>query len=104
MPVYEYQHKKKSCKLGEFFEIVQSIKDDRLAKCPECGGKIERLISGAYISTPTGISQYRNMGFTRLEKRDEGIYENVTADSGENRIMERGKPETIPDFSKTISD
>jgi len=104
MPVYEYQHKKKPCKLGEVFEIEQSIKDDRLNTCPECEGEIVRLISGAYINSPTGVSQYKNMGFTRLEKRDEGVYENVTAGHGENRIMERGKPETVPDISKTISD
>jgi len=39
-----------------------------------------------------------------LVRRDDGVYENVTARKGDSRYMERGKPETIPDLSKTISD
>ena len=43
-------------------------------------------------------------GFTKLVKRDDGVYENVTARNGDSRYMERGKPETVPDLSKTITD
>jgi len=37
-------------------------------------------------------------------KRDDGVYENVTARNGDSRYMVKGKPETVPDLSKTISD
>lgn len=104
MPVYEYEHEGKACKLGKTFEVVQSIKDDRLGKCPKCGGTVQRLISGVYISTPVGVSGYKNMGFTRLEKRDDGVYENVTRGHGESKYMERGKAETLPNLKGKITD
>ena len=42
MPTYEY--KCQDC--GYTFERFQSIKDKPIAKCPKCGGKVQRLISG----------------------------------------------------------
>lgn len=104
MPIYEYEHQGDGCKLGKEFEIYQSIKDDAFAKCPECGKPVVRLISGAYISTPTTNSEYKSMGFTKLEKRDKGVYENVTRGKGESRYMEAGKPETVPNLKGKISD
>jgi putative FmdB family regulatory protein len=42
MPTYEYK-----CQIcGYSFEKFQSIKDKPLEKCPECHGKIQRLIGG----------------------------------------------------------
>ncbi len=41
MPTYEY----KCGKCGEF-EKEQKMSDPPLSKCPHCGGKVERLISG----------------------------------------------------------
>lgn len=104
MPVYEYEHQGKPCKRGRVFEVTQSIREERLTVCPECGGAVSRLISGAYVSTPTTASEYKSMGFTRLEKRDTGVYENVTRSDGEARYMEAGKPETIPHVKKRIRD
>jgi len=46
MPTYEY--KCKSC--GCIFEKFQGMRDKPVAKCPTCGGKVQRLIgSGAGI-------------------------------------------------------
>lgn len=104
MPVYEYAHTGKPCKRGEVFEVEHSIKDDALSKCPECGGPLKRLISGAYVSTPTGDSDLKSMGFTKLVKRDTGVYENVTRTGSEARYMESGKPETMPHLHKKIED
>ena len=42
MPTYEYECK--SC--SHSFEAFQSIKDDPLEKCPQCGKKLRRLING----------------------------------------------------------
>jgi putative FmdB family regulatory protein len=42
MPTYEYQ-----ChKCGKHFDYVQKISEPPKKKCEECGGKLERLISG----------------------------------------------------------
>ena len=45
MPVYEYQCQ--SC--GKHFEIKQSFADDPLTICPNCAGKIQRVIQAAGI-------------------------------------------------------
>jgi hypothetical protein len=62
-----------------------------------------QLISRSNISTPKTNAELKDLGFTKLVKRDDGVYENVTQRDGDSRYMERGKKETIPDLSKTIS-
>jgi putative FmdB family regulatory protein len=104
MPVYEYEHADKPCALGKTFEFTQSLADRPLKRCPQCRGNVHRILSLTNISTPKGNSALRDMGFTKLVKRDDGVYENVTRRDGDSRYMVRGKPETIPDISKTIGD
>lgn len=105
MPIYLYEHLKKGCKLGKEFEIEQPIKDKALAKCPGCGKKVRRLICPPMsIKSPTSNSDLKNMGFTKLVKRDKGVYENVTATDKESKIFEAGKPETMPDLKSKIRD
>ncbi len=104
MPIYEYEHVDKSCRLGECFEIMQSIMDKPLTRCPDCGGEIRKLISYTNISTPKTNRELRELGFTKLVKRDDGVYENVTARGTGSKLVIRDKPETLPNFSKTITD
>ena len=104
MPIYEYEHVDKSCRLGERFEIMQSILDKPLTRCPDCGGKIRKLISYTNISTPKTNRELRELGFTKLVKRDDGVYENVTARDTGSKLVIKDKPETLPNFSKTITD
>jgi len=104
MPVYEYEHLKTPCTLGKVFDLRQSINDNQLNLCPNCSGPIQKLISRTNISCPKTNGELRDLGFTKLVKRDDGVYENVTARGGDSRYMVKGKPETIPDLSKTISD
>ena len=104
MPVYEYEHVRRSCKLGKVFDFRQSLTDEPLAKCPECNRAVKKIISQISISCPKTNGELRDLGFTKLVKRDDGVYENVTARDGDSRYMERGKAETIPDLRKTISD
>ncbi|MFC1601789.1 FmdB family zinc ribbon protein [Candidatus Sumerlaeota bacterium] len=104
MAVYEYEHLGEACELGKRFEIEHPIKDDALKTCPKCGGALQRLISRTFISAPVGDSQLKNMGFTKLVRRDKGVYENVTATGDESKYMEAGKPETMPDIKRKIGD
>jgi len=46
MPTYEYVCK--SC--GHLFEIVQSMRDDPLSECPECGGELRKVFAPPAIS------------------------------------------------------
>jgi putative FmdB family regulatory protein len=104
MPVYEYEHTEQACAVGGVFDVTQSLKERPLSKCPHCGGPIKKLISLVGVSTPKTNSELKDMGFTKLVKRDDGVYENVTARDGDSRYMERGKPETVPDISKITTD
>jgi putative FmdB family regulatory protein len=104
MPVYEYEHREKPCAMGKVFDISQSINEKQLTRCPACSGPVQKLISRTNISCPKSNSELRDLGFTKLVKRDDGVYENVTARNGDSRYMLKGKPETIPDISKTVCD
>ncbi len=104
MPVYEYEHREQPCGLGHIFDFSQSISDKELTHCPHCSGPVNKIISRINISCPKTNGELRDLGFTKLVKRDDGVYENVTARRGDSRYMVNGKPETIPNLSKTISD
>jgi len=104
MPIYEYEHLDKPCARGKLFEIKQSIHDKILTRCPTCGGHLRKLISRINISTPKTNSELRDLGFTKLVKRDDGVYENVTARNKDSRLVIRDKPETLPDLNKAIRD
>jgi len=104
MPVYEYQHTLQPCGLGKIFEVQQSIHDPALTTCPECGQAVKKLISRTYISTPRSNAELKDLGFTKLVKRDDGVYENVTARGDDSRYVVRDKPETLPNLKKTIRD
>ena len=104
MAVYEYEHDGEACDLGKDFEHSQPISDDALTACPACGRPVHRLISRAYVSTPRTNTDLKSMGFAKLEKRDKGVYENVTALNKESRYWDASKPETMPDIKSRITD
>ncbi len=87
MAIYEYEHLEEACSLGKVFEHIQSISEDALQACPECGKPVRRLISMVSINTPKTNSELKQMGFSKLVRRDKGVYENVTAQDGEKRIL-----------------
>src|SRR5437764_8621482 len=45
MPLYEYECKK----CGHRFEKIQKFSDKMVKKCPECGGKVEQMISAPAV-------------------------------------------------------
>lgn len=104
MPVYEYEHLEAPCKLGTVFEVEQSMSDMPLKKCPQCANPVKKIISRININCPKSNSELRDLGFTKLVRRDDGVYENVTARDGDSRYMRSGEPDTIPNLSKTIRD
>ncbi len=59
MPTYDY-----ACRdCGHRFEEVQSIHDDSLTTCPECGGDLRRVVA------PVGV-HFKGSGFYRTDSRD----------------------------------
>lgn len=105
MPVYEYEHREDGCPdFGKRFELTQSMYSAPFTVCPACGQAVKKLISLVGISTPKTNSELKNMGFTKLVRRDNGVYENVTATGNESRIWDTSKPETMPNLKGKISD
>ncbi len=103
MPIYEYEHIDGApCSSGKRFEIMQPMSDAPLVRCPQCQGKIRKLLSCIHISTPKTNSELKDLGFTKLVRRDDGVYENVTARGKDRRMVIRDKPETLPDLRSTI--
>jgi putative FmdB family regulatory protein len=58
MPLYDYRCR--SC--DHELEVQQSINDDALTTCPECGGELRKVFS------PVGIS-FKGSGFYRNDAR-----------------------------------
>ena len=104
MPIYEYEHLENHCEQGRVIEVKQSVDDSPLIACPHCHGSVRKIMSLNFVNTPKTNTELRDSGFTKLVKRDDGVYENMTRRNGDNRYMIRNRPETIPDISKTISD
>jgi len=65
---------------------------------------VRKLVTAPNVITRTGNSELRSLGFTKLVKRDDGVYENVTASANESRYMCAGDPSSVPDFSGKVGD
>ncbi|MGH8596761.1 MAG: zinc ribbon domain-containing protein [Gammaproteobacteria bacterium] len=65
---------------------------------------VRRIISAPALALPVGNSALKNMGFTKLVKRESGVYENVTHSDGEARYMRAGDPSSVPRFKDKITD
>lgn len=61
MPLYEYQCTK--CK--HRFEKIQKFSDPEVKKCPECGAKVEKLLSAPAVQFKGSgwyVTDYANKG------------------------------------------
>ncbi len=100
MPYYEYEHEGEGCEVGKTFTIEQRMVDDPIEVCPACNQPVFRLMKPFNMSTPDSNTELRDKGFVKLERRDKGVYENVTALDGESRIFDASKPHTAPNLLK----
>ncbi len=87
MPTYDYRaldpDKAPAC-CAEGFEIVQTMSEAPLEKCPECGAPIHKLIVAPGFVTKQTKSKLsdKNLkaaGFKKLVKEGDGKYRNVLA-------------------------
>ena len=54
MPIYEYQ-----CEIcGKVTEKIQNFSDPLMDKCPECDGKVQKLVSKSTRALYTGTGFY----------------------------------------------
>jgi putative FmdB family regulatory protein len=61
VPLYEFQCKK----CGHRFERIQKFSDPDPKKCPECGGKLERMLHAPAI-------QFKGAGWYATDYADKG--------------------------------
>jgi putative FmdB family regulatory protein len=83
MPTYEYR-----CKNGHAFERFQSMKDDPIDTCPECGAPAERLLSAG-----AGLL-FKGSGFYITDYRSDSYKKAEAAESGSKS---ESKPESKPE-------
>ena len=83
MPTYDY----KCLKCLHSFEKFQSMKEDSLKICPECGGEIKRLIGAGAGAI------FRGSGFYQTD------YKNTSPNSKKNS-SEKTNPVTKTDAKK----
>ncbi len=82
MPTYEYECQK----CGHQFERFQSISEEPLKRCPECKGKVKRL-----IGTGAGII-FKGSGFYQTDYRSESYKSAAKADSTSKAAPAADKP------------
>jgi putative FmdB family regulatory protein len=84
LPLYEYE-----CPKDGTFEQIQKFSDKPLAKCPKCGGPIERLVSAPAI-------QFKGTGWYVTDYAKKG-------DSGSEKKGASGASESSKDSSSSAS-
>jgi putative FmdB family regulatory protein len=89
MPLYEYECKK----CGHRFERIQRFSDRMVKKCPECGGKVEQMISAPAV-------RFKGSGWyvTDYAKKSSG------ASKSESKSDSDGKGDTSKDSSSKDKD
>ena len=87
MPLYDYQ-----CdQCGHRFEVRQGIREDPLTECPQCGGRIRRVIH------PVGIV-FKGSGFYVTDSRKQS---SATMGSGSSGADKDKKTESSPNGDAT---
>lgn len=75
MPIYEYR-----CdECGHELEVMQKFSDEPLKDCPECGGKVHKLISNTSFVLK-GSGWYAD-GYASTAKKGNGKKSDNTAES-----------------------
>lgn len=83
MPTYDYQ-----CENGHHFEIFQKMTDPKLDSCPQCGGRVERLIG------PGAGLVFKGSGFYSTDYRSDKYKRAAKSEPGGGGGTAAGTPET----------
>jgi putative FmdB family regulatory protein len=94
MPTYEY-----TCRdCGHTFEIVQSMLDEPLTMCPECGGSLRKVFAAPAIS-------FKGSGFYSTDHGKKAKRSSETTGDGEKPGEKTGeKPRDEPRETKGSRD
>lgn len=95
MPLYEYQCKKCKTKM----EKIQKFSDPLLTKCPDCGGRLDKLLFAPAI-------QFKGTGwyvtdYARKNRPPDGKREELKKDSKESSAAEKKTKEASASSSRS---
>ena len=65
---------------------------------------VQKLVSAPAVTISTSDTTLKEKGFVKLVKRDQGVYENVTALDHEKRFFKADDPSSVPDLKSRIED
>ncbi len=71
MPIYEYR-----CRNGHSFEVMQSMSDDPVSACEQCGVPVERVFH------PVAV-HFKGSGFYTTDYKKKGSAAKAASDGGE---------------------
>jgi putative FmdB family regulatory protein len=94
MPLYEYECKK----CHHRFERIQKYSDPHVKKCPDCGGKVEQVVSAPAV-------QFKGSGWyvTDYAKKSGTSASSSNGESGDSAKGKDEKKETKSEGSKSES-
>jgi putative FmdB family regulatory protein len=93
MPLYEYECQK----CGHRFERIQKFSDPMVKKCPECGGKVEQVLSAPAV-------QFKGSGWyvtDYAKKPAGGPAKSESSDAKSDTSKESGKKDSKPKAEST---
>jgi putative FmdB family regulatory protein len=89
MPIYEYR-----CENGHTFEVFQSMSDDPVAECEECGAPVERVFH------PVAV-HFKGSGFYNTDYKNKSkAGESKSSDSSDTKSSDSKKSESKKSESK----
>lgn len=103
MPTYRYE----CAKCHRVHEFFQAMSDPPKKKCPDCGGKLERLISGGagVILKGSGFhnTDYRSKDYHAAAKKESGGDAAAASSGGDAKKAEKPEKKDTPkpDAKKT---
>ncbi len=89
MPTYEYACD--SC--GNGFEIIQKMQDAPVEKCPECGKKVRRVLTGGIAISFKGSGFYVTDSGASAASQKSGL---GTEKKGEQKTEQKSVPAAVP--------
>ena len=86
--------------MGELCALAKIQPGDTLPDAP-----VRKVILQAPMAnTPIGDAGIKDIGFTKLVKRDDGVYENVTRSGSEKRYARADDPSSMRDIARKLPD
>jgi len=106
MPIYEYQAKnsQKACATCRTpFEALQRIEEQPLARCPNCGKAVKKVISWCHSAVAETSPEHQNVERKIKEYESAGMWSHAAelADKHSEKVKDKGlKMRALDDYKR----